>query len=163
MIEAIERFRMPRFNEIPNVGLYLEQTVTYINSILEPLDITITSSMLSNYVKKGYVDRPIKKQYSSKQIAYLIFIVIVKQTLSMEDIATLFQVQKKTYSTEAAYNYFCNELELKLERIFAGVPDDTIKSDLGNDQKTLSGVVIAIAHIIHLKFYIKSIRDTASE
>ena len=64
-------FRMPRFREIPNVGLYLEQTVNYINECIGPLDLTITSSMLSNYVKKGYVDRPVKKQYNAEQIAYL--------------------------------------------------------------------------------------------
>ena len=27
----IENFRLPRYNEIPNVGLYLEQVIKYIN------------------------------------------------------------------------------------------------------------------------------------
>ena len=90
------QFQMPRFREIPNVGLYLEQTVQYINDCIAPLDLAITSSMLSNYVKKGYVDRPVKKQYNAEQIAYLIFMSIVKQTLSMENIAALFQMQKGT-------------------------------------------------------------------
>ena len=94
------QFQMPRFREIPNVGLYLEQTVQYINDCIAPLDLAITSSMLSNYVKKGYVDRPVKKQYNAEQIAYLIFMSIVKQTLSMENIAVLFQMQKGTYSIQ---------------------------------------------------------------
>ena len=55
--------KMPRYQEIPNVGLYLEQTVKYINQSIEPLKLSITASMLSNYVKQGYVDRPIRKQY----------------------------------------------------------------------------------------------------
>ena len=63
-------YRMPRYKEIPNVGLYLEQTVKYINECLAPIEISITPSMLSNYVKKGYIDRPIKKQYYADQIAY---------------------------------------------------------------------------------------------
>lgn len=46
-------YRMPRYKEIPNVGLYLEQTVKYINECLAPIEISITPSMLSNYVKKG--------------------------------------------------------------------------------------------------------------
>lgn len=54
-------YRMPRYKEIPNVGLYLEQTVKYINECLAPIEISITPSMLSNYVKKGYIDRPDKK------------------------------------------------------------------------------------------------------
>ena len=43
-------FRMPRYDELPNVGLYLEQTVKYINECLSPLNIPVTSSMISNYV-----------------------------------------------------------------------------------------------------------------
>ena len=50
-------YRMPRYKEIPNVGLYLEQTVKYINECLAPIEISITPSMLSNYVKKGYIDK----------------------------------------------------------------------------------------------------------
>ena len=40
-------YRMPRYKEIPNVGLYLEQTVKYINECLAPIEISITPSMLS--------------------------------------------------------------------------------------------------------------------
>ena len=78
-------YRMPRYKEIPNVGLYLEQTVKYINECLAPIEISITPSMLSNYVKKGYIDRPVKKQYYADQIAYAIYIVIIKQVLSMDN------------------------------------------------------------------------------
>ena len=91
-------YRMPRYKEIPNVGLYLEQTVKYINECLAPIEISITPSMLSNYVKKGYIDRPIKKQYYADQIAYAIYIVIIKQVLSMDNIASLFVLQKATYT-----------------------------------------------------------------
>ena len=102
-------YRMPRYKEIPNVGLYLEQTVKYINECLAPIEISITPSMLSNYVKKGYIDRPVKKQYYADQIAYAIYIVIIKQVLSMDNIASLFVLQKATYTLPVAYDYFCSE------------------------------------------------------
>ena len=35
--EVFKDFRLPRYNEIPNVGLYLEQTTKYISQYLEPL------------------------------------------------------------------------------------------------------------------------------
>lgn len=53
MNNITENFRLPRYKEIPDIGLYLEQTVSYINNVLSIIDISITSSMLSNYVKKG--------------------------------------------------------------------------------------------------------------
>lgn len=153
-------FRMPRFREIPNVGLYLEQTVNYINECIGPLDLTITSSMLSNYVKKGYVDRPVKKQYNAEQIAYLIFMSIVKQTLTMENISMLFQMQKKTYSAEEAYNYFCEELENRLKKLFAGDYSDCRPLDMTSEKKILTSVVIAISNIIYLNFCFHEMSDT---
>ena len=38
MAESIKHFRMPRYNELPNEGLYLEQTTQYINHALAPLN-----------------------------------------------------------------------------------------------------------------------------
>ena len=150
-------FRLPRYKEIPNVGLYLEQVVKYINECLEPLDICITPSMLSNYVKKGYIDRPVKKQYNADQIAYALFIIIAKQTLSMDNVALLFEFQKATYSVERAYNFFCNELESMLKLIFE---IDEEPPAMSNDEpfatKTLRSVVIAVSHIIYLNYCFKN-------
>ena len=56
MIEAIEGFRLPRYAQIPDVGLYLEQVVRYVNTHLAPLgEPELTSSMVSNYVKQGLI------------------------------------------------------------------------------------------------------------
>lgn len=74
MSTGINEFHMPRYQELPDVGLYLEQTTKYINGYLEPLGcMEITSSMISNYVKKGYVASPIRKQYYREQIAQLFY------------------------------------------------------------------------------------------
>ena len=62
--KAITNFHLPRFHEITNVGLYLEQTVKFINNYLKPLgEAEITGSMASNYVKHKLLQNPIKKQY----------------------------------------------------------------------------------------------------
>ena len=67
---SVRNFRLPRYEEIPNVGLYLEQTAKYINEYLAPMqDGALTPSMISNYVKKHLISNPIKKQYSRDQIA----------------------------------------------------------------------------------------------
>jgi hypothetical protein len=54
MADAIRELHLPRFDELPNVGYYLEQTVTYINQCIEPLGCApITSAMVGNYAKKN--------------------------------------------------------------------------------------------------------------
>lgn len=153
IIESVINKKMPRYNEIPNVGLYLEQVIKYINEIMEPLHISITSSMLSNYVKKGYIDRPVKKLYYADQIAHLMFIVVAKQVLSMENIAKLFELQKATYSTEIAYSYFCDELEHMLKVTFENINEnDDIAEDISYEKRVLRSVVIAVSHIIYLNY-----------
>lgn len=153
IIEYVSNNKMPRYKEIPNVGLYLEQVVKYINEILNPLHLSITPSMLSNYVKKGYIERPVKKQYCAEQIAYLIFIVVAKQVLSMENISALLDLQKATYSAERAYNYFCKELEHMIKVTFEkGSEQEPVSEDNPYEKKVLRSVVIAVSHIIYLNY-----------
>lgn len=152
-IEMVVNKRIPRYREIPNVGLYLEQVVKYINEIFEPLHLVITPSMLSNYVKKGYIARPVKKQYYAEQIAYLIFIVVSKQVLSMENIAALLELQKATYTTDKAYDFFCDELEHLLKMTFENWSvQEPISEDIPYEKKVLRSVVIAVSHIIYLNY-----------
>ena len=149
---AIVGLHLPRFHEIPNVGLYLEQTVKYINECLAPLcDEALTSSMVSNYVKRDLVDNPHKKQYSREQISYLIFIAVVKNVLSMDDIRLTLNIQKESYSAERAYNYFCTELENVLAYIFGQKPElDSVGGEETNEKVMLRNIIITAALKIYL-------------
>ena len=60
----IEGFTLPAYEQIPDVGLYLEQTVRFIEEYLAPLpNLSITGSMVANYVKKGLIVNPVKKPF----------------------------------------------------------------------------------------------------
>lgn len=152
MSADLTQFHLPTYREIPTVGLYLEQTVKYINECLRPLGcIEITGSMVSNYIKKGYAPRPVKKQYDAELIAHLLFIVIAKQVLSMENIAKLLNRQRQRWSTEEAYNYFCREFDRVLRATFdLKFSAKEIAPDAPIEIKMLRSAVIAVAHIIYL-------------
>lgn len=154
MQKNMREYKLPRYTELPNVGLYLEQVVKYVNDKLSPLDVTVTPSMVSNYVKKGYISRPVKKQYYADHIAYVMFIVLAKQVISMESIAALFELQKSTYDLSVAYNYFCNELENMLQYIFeVNDKPQEVLVDAPFAKKTLRSLVIALSHIIYLNYH----------
>ncbi len=160
-INSIQNFRMPRYHELPNIGLYLEQAAKYINSFLAPLGcMEITTSMISNYVKKGLIDSPVKKQYYADQIAYLFFIAIAKNVLSMEHIQTLFSMQQKTYSNQVAYDYFCLEFENMIFYLF-GLKDtiDQIGNTSTPEKMMLRSVIISTSHIIHLNSFFQSMEE----
>lgn len=152
MADAIRDFHMPRYAELPNVGLYLEQTVKYINHSLEPLGYAkITGSMIRNYVKQDLVDNPKEKLYYADQIAYLISITILKQITSLDHIQCMFGRQRQVYSNQVAYDYFCNELENILYYRF-GLKE--AMEDIGNtdtvEKEMLRSAVTAVSHIIYM-------------
>ena len=89
-------FALPRYNDLPSVGLYLDQTVQFVNGYFRSFcGVELTPSMVSNYVKKGVVDHPIRKKYTRDQIASLMYIAVSKTVLSMENIDTLFKMQRE--------------------------------------------------------------------
>ena len=88
-------FSLPRYSDIPQVGLYLDQTVQYVNDQFRTFcGVELTPSMVSNYVKKGILSHPVRKKYSRDQISNLMYIVVTKTVLSMENIDTLFKMQR---------------------------------------------------------------------
>ena len=169
MAAPIQNFHLPRYQEIPDVGLYLEQTAKYIDSYLSPLeDISITGSMISNYVKKKIISNPVKKQYGRDQIASLIFIAVAKSVLSLDNIHMMFEIQRQTYDNETAYNYFCREFEQVLWHVFeldlADAKDatdhDTEKEHgtFSNEKTMLRNMIITVAHKIYLDRYFSLLR-----
>lgn len=117
--EVVRTFHLPRYQEIPDVGLYLEQAAKYIGGFLDPLEgYSLTPSMISNYVKKGLIPSPVKKRYDRDRLAYLLFVAIGKSVLSLDALGDFMEIQKKTYALEQAYDYFCREYEKVLQFTF---------------------------------------------
>lgn len=152
---SILGFQLPKYHEIPNVGLYLEQTAKYISEYLEPLqNMAITGSMISNYVKKKLVSNPIKKQYNRDQIANLIFIAVSKTVLSMEHIKLLLEIQQKNHQISTAYEYFRSEFEGALGYVFELNPNWNVAELKGSDEEImLQNTIITVAHKIYLDAY----------
>lgn len=134
------------------MGLYLEQTTKYINGFLAPLGcLEITASMISNYVKKGLIPKPVKKQYFAEHLAYLFFVAVVKQLVSMEDITLLIQMQQCSYSLPVAYDYFRVEFENAVFFLFGITESMDAYGESDSEEKAiLRSLVYSAAHIIYL-------------
>ncbi|KXT83816.1 DUF1836 domain-containing protein [Streptococcus panodentis] len=100
----------PKWDELPDLDLYLDQVLLYVNNVCGPSisasDKGLTASMINNYVKHGYVAKPVKKKYQRRQVARLIAITTLKTVFSIQEIsATLNMLHEETDSTEL-YNEF---------------------------------------------------------
>ena len=148
--EAIKKFNLPTYKEIPDVGLYLDQTSKYINDALGVLEEnSITNSMISNYVKKHLVSNPVKKQYYREQIATLIFITLTKSILSLDNIAKLMNIEKDNYDSEEAYNLFSNYFNEYLHEIYSDKDIVSVK-DKDENKALLKNVLITSVRNIYL-------------
>ena len=119
---SIDKFHIPRWNELPNVDLYLDQVVPLINSTLSPYIFlnndtkkeniqVLTKTMINNYVKNNLIEAPEKKLYSKIQLAKLFVICILKQVYSMNDIKTLISIALEHTTAEEKYDSFCDLFE----------------------------------------------------
>ncbi len=131
-------FALPRYSELPSVGLYLDQTVQFVNGYFRSFcGVELTPSMVSNYVKKGVLDHPVRKKYTRDQIASLLYIVVSKTVLSIENIDTLFKMQREHCSAGTAYDIFCEELEACLPVVFGCKPGPLVPEATSNDERLL--------------------------
>ena len=165
MIENIEGFRLPRYEQIPNVGLYLEQVVRYVNTHLAPLgEPELTSSMVSNYVKQGLISSPIKKSYTAEHLSRLLFIAVVKPVVPLEGLRMMFSIQGDTYSLPTAYDYFCDEFENMLGAAFGIAPAREGLGETRSDAKNLlRNTIVATVNKIYLDRYLKEYQKRREE
>ncbi len=159
LADSIREFRLPRYSEIPNVGLYLEQATKYVCEYLEPLgEFSLTPSMISNYVKKGLIANPVKKQYGRDQIAYLFFIAVAKSVLSLDALTGFIHLQQQTYTLPKAYDYFCDEFENLLQFTFE--LKDTIEmsgEDSTDEKRLLFTCIVAAVQKVYLEKCLEAI------
>ena len=103
-------FSYPKWEEIPNIDLYLDQVLLYVNQVCAPIspdkDKGLTASMVNNYVKHGYLTKPDKKKYQRKQIARLIAITTLKSVFSIQEIAQTLNTLQSQASSDQLYDAF---------------------------------------------------------
>lgn len=117
--------RLPRWNELPEIGLYMDQVLAYLNGHLEPLNFgsdkpMLTASMINNYVKNSIVKAPTRKQYQRYHLAYLIVVAIMKKCYSLSEISRLIDIYSDISDSDRIakdFNKFVCVLEDSLKEV----------------------------------------------
>lgn len=137
---SVSEFKLPRWEQIPALGLYMDQVITVIEKALAPIldfngEAFITSSMVNNYVKLGMVQKPERKKYNREHISGLIVITVLKQSLAIGDIRLGMDAVLTGEKQQQAYDSFCEYLERAMQIVAQSVisPDATASIDLTGD------------------------------
>ncbi|MBQ5951916.1 MAG: DUF1836 domain-containing protein [Lachnospiraceae bacterium] len=94
IIEAMNGVPAMRPEDIPDIGLYMDQVTTLMEKALGqgrrgPEDKILTKTMINNYTKNELLPPPDKKKYSRDHVLLLFLIYYLKNFLSITDIRTL--------------------------------------------------------------------------
>jgi len=153
--ELIMKIHIPRWNELPEIDLYLDQVVNYLEKYLEQYnsnkeDKIITKTMINNYVKLGIMPAPNKKKYSREHIAYLIVICVLKQVYSINDIGKLISLTIQHFELSKAYNRFCANLEVSVKNVFTRKEFPNVEK-MTEEQYLLKNVVQSVADKLYVE------------
>lgn len=115
ILEPIASQRLPRWHELPDFALYMDQVLALIDRHLGGYpgfeEKGLTASMVNNYVKLGVMPPPVKKKYDRTHLACLIMICILKASLPIAAIQRLIAHERETASEEQVYDAFCGMFE----------------------------------------------------
>ena len=120
-LNALAGYTPIPWSAIPDLGLYMDQVITLITRMYEPLygDATcgyLSASMINNYVKAKLIPRPTGKKYGREQIAMLAMIVSLKQVTTMEDIRAMLTLSDGQ-TMEELYTTFCAQQQAVIAQI----------------------------------------------
>lgn len=106
--------RLPRWNELPEIGLYMDQVLTLMSKYIRIFshgEVNLTPSMINNYVKLGILPPPVKKKYSRVHISHLIIICAMKSVLPIQVIGAMIDHLLKSRTEEELLDFFSEQYE----------------------------------------------------
>ena len=129
-------YRLPAWEQIPDLGLYMEQVVLLLRQYLDylPPELKqpepITAAAINNYVRTRLLPEPRKKRYYRVHIAYLIMICTLKQALRLSELQTLLPGDlpedevRRTYDAYVRRHQLCAQYFIDQVRLTAAAMFD---------------------------------------
>ncbi len=118
--KAVSGFRLPSWENIPDIGLYMDQVLVLLSQYLglisptdgkEPEDDSdqsdakiFSAAAVNNYVRLKIMPAPVKKKYYRVHIAYLIIIFTLKQAVSINIVKEMLSTEMREEDVQQLYS-----------------------------------------------------------
>lgn len=165
--EAMRHFHCPRWNEFPDIELYMDQVISimdkHLNCFAADGSKIVTSTMINNYVKQKIVKPPKNKKYDRVHLAYLMPVCVLKQVISIPELCDGISLVLQHKEIPEAYDYFCELMEQALYNVFSNkAPLQCSESDSFED-RMIKSVVSCFVTLQYTKYMISQIRPPETE
>lgn len=158
-VSELSDFSLPEYEALPEIELYMDQLVGYLNKLLCKIcksedGMPLTSNRINNYVKDGRIERPVQKKYAKSQIAMLYMLCCTKQNLQLPEASALLSMLGDG-GAEPLYREF-KAVQERIVRSCAAELSDIEKSEEELRKKALELVLRSTAE----RFVAEAIIDT---
>jgi len=145
MADENARPKLPLWNELPDIDLYMDQVISIIAKHI--VKGGLTPAMVNNYVKLGTIPAPVRKKYSRSHLAYLFMVCTLKQTLDMATIQKIVPVGLSDADIETIYNSFVKNQSKAYSYVAENVLDvaNPIFEKEADKQERLNDLLLQVA------------------
>ena len=163
--QYLDRYRLPAWDDIPDIGLYMEQVVLVLQRWLDYLppelkeEQFITAATINNYVRNKVMPMPVKKRYYRAHLAYLVMICSLKQGLSIsliqrlipnnlpeDELHALYDAYVERH--RAAIQYFGQQVRLAAAPILKHDASSALSSERTEDMIAASAVIGGFSRLL---------------
>jgi len=154
--EEILKFKCPRWNELPEIELYMDQVVNLLDKKLAVFAVdnekTVTSTMINNYVKQKIITPPVKKKYDRSHVCNLFIILLLKKVFTVSEIAAFLEHLDKTGNKEDVFNSFGEQVEGCISMLFGNIES---VNPTNHEDKITETVAFAFACKLYAQILLK--------
>jgi hypothetical protein len=116
MADEILKWSLVDLKDMPRIPLYMEQVTSFFDEALAGArrgedDKILTKTMINNYTKEGTLPRPNGKKYNREHMIRLMYIFMLKQVLSLQDIRQMFDLLRMDRNIEPMYRAYLELVE----------------------------------------------------
>lgn len=134
-VKKLEGYSATSWQQFPDINLYMDQVVTVLNGtafvdyVHHATFKKITSNMVNNYVKDGYINRPDSKKYDKNQVVALYLLMSLKAVLPISVVAKGLKTLTSENNMESVYSQFTDlqkeSLNLVSRRLTEGLENNS--------------------------------------
>ncbi len=145
-IEQTQRRPIAGWEQLPDLGLYMDQVITYLERYNDGSgDKPMTPSMINNYVKAQIIPRPDGKKYNREHLASLMILSGIKQIVPLATLSALFGEDEKKWweqSEEGApplrewYTRFCDTQREAMRQVMAHLSAELTAQSAAEGEET---------------------------
>jgi hypothetical protein len=172
LLQGLENIEVGYIDRLPDITLYMDQLITCVEEMQAPFigdsEKSLSKFMVNNYVKDGFLRKPVDKKYTKDHLAQLYVLSLLKTVLPISLLGTTLQEFATDGFTAQEFREFeqkqkmqINELVGKITALVKAVEDEPAQQVMLGLQCASAANVLRLASTLLIRK--KDVLDSTAE